>query len=338
MLAEVGVAGREDEVRHVAELVGEVRRGDVASASTVTSSEKGSPARNWTRSAPSAPTSRASLIRASRLPHSRQAGAALGRVVLVGELRVVLRDRLARRPVEGDLALPQEDRPLAEPLHRGGVVGDEEDRPAALLELEDLAEALALERLVADGEHLVQQQHVRLEVRGDREAEAHLHPRGVGAHRQVDELLQLGEGDDLVQVLADRRLLQPEDRPVQEDVLAPGELGLEAGAELEQRGDAAADGGAPAGRAEDPGDDPQERRLAGAVAPDEPDRLARLDREGDVLQRLHLACGDAAARDDELLQRPRRLRIDEEAARDALELETAWLHTSDGTTVRVSGP
>ena len=43
------------------------------------------------------------------------------------------------------------------------------------------------------------------------------------------------------------------------------------------------------GRLEDAGDQPQQRRLAGAVAPDEPDRLARLDREGDVAQRPDLA-------------------------------------------------
>ena len=75
---------------------------------------------------------------------------------------------------------------------------DEDDRPAALLELEDLAEALALELLVADREHLVEQQHVGLEVRRDREAEPHVHPRRVRADREVDEPLELGEGDDLV--------------------------------------------------------------------------------------------------------------------------------------------
>ena len=86
---------------------------------------------------------------------------------------------------------------------------DEDDRAAALLELEDLAEALALERLVADGEHLVEQQHVGLDVRRDREAEPHVHPRRVRPHRQVDELLEPGERDDLVQLLADGRAASP---------------------------------------------------------------------------------------------------------------------------------
>ena len=150
---------------------------------------------------------------------------------------MVLDDRLVRRAVEGDAALAQEHRALAETLDRGRVVRDEHDRAAAALELEDLAEALALEGLVADGEHLVEQQDVRFEMRRDREAEAHVHPRRVRAHRQVDELLELRERDDLVELLADVRALEPVDRAVQEDVLAPGEVGMEAGAELEQRAD-----------------------------------------------------------------------------------------------------
>ena len=68
-----------------------------------------------------------------------------------------------------------------------------------------------------------------------------------------------------------------EDRAVQEDVLAAGQLGVEAGADLEQRPDAAAQhrparsvGGG------DPREDLQQRALAGAVAADDADHLALL--------------------------------------------------------------
>ena len=138
------------------------------------------------------------------------------------------------RAVELQLALPQQHRPLAEPFDLSRVVRDEDDRAAPLLELEHLAEALPLERLVADREHLVEQKHVRVEVGRDREAEAHVHPRGVRAHGPVDRLLELRESDDLVEALADLRALQPVDRPVQEHVLAAREVGVEACTELEQ--------------------------------------------------------------------------------------------------------
>ena len=55
----------------------------------------------------------------------------------------------------------------------------------------------------------------------------------------------------------------------------------------------------PVGRLDDPGDQPEQRRLAGAVAADEPDRLARLDRERDVAgapRRPAPRCGRARRR------------------------------------------
>ena len=131
----------------------------------------------------------------------------------------------------------EEHRALAQPLDGRGVVGDEDDRAALLLEAEDAAEALPLERLVADGEHLVEEEDVRVEEGGDREAEPHRHPRRVRAHRTIDRVLELGEGDDLVEALADVRAAKALDRAVQEDVLAAGEVEVEAGAELEERAD-----------------------------------------------------------------------------------------------------
>ena len=102
-------------------------------------------------------------------------------------------DRVARRPVEDEPPVVEDDGAVADLAHGGGVVGDEHDRAPLGLELPDPAQALGLEQLVADGEHLVDEQHVGIEVDGDGEAEAHVHPRRVVLDRLVDELLQLGE-------------------------------------------------------------------------------------------------------------------------------------------------
>ena len=265
------------------------------------------------------------------MPHSRRPAARSAGIGLGGENPAVAHDRLVRRAVELELPLPQQHRALAEPLDLGRVVRDEDDRAAPLLELEHLAEALPLERLVADREHLVEQEHVRVEVRRDREAEPHVHPRGVRTHGPVDRLLELGERDDLVEALADLRALEPVDRAVQEDVLATGEVGVEAGAELEQRADPSADGDAALGRLDDPGDQPQQGRLAGAVAADEADRLARLDAERDVLEREHIACLGSPAEHEQLLQASRLVRPDAEATRDPLDADLPRLHPRDGT-------
>ena len=56
---------------------------------------------------------------------------------------------------------------------------------------------------VADGQHLVDQQHVGLHVDGHREPEPDVHARRVELDLVVDEVLELGEGDDVVVALLD---------------------------------------------------------------------------------------------------------------------------------------
>ena len=53
---------------------------------------------------------------------------------------------------------------VADLAHEVGGVGDEQDRAALALEPLDALEALALERLVADRQHLVDEQDLGLDV------------------------------------------------------------------------------------------------------------------------------------------------------------------------------
>ena len=78
-------------------------------------------------------------------------------------------------------------------------------------------------------------------MRRDGEREPHVHPARVALDRGVDELLDAGELDDVVEALLDLLALHAEDRAVEIDVLAPGELLVEARADLEQAADATAD-------------------------------------------------------------------------------------------------
>ena len=67
-----------------------------------------------------------------------------------------------------------------------------------------------------------------------------------------------------------RARVEPLQGTVELDVLAAREVGMEARTELEERPDASAGRYLPRGRADDPCDQTKERRLAGAVASDEP--------------------------------------------------------------------
>ena len=138
-------------------------------------------------------------------------------------------------------------------------------RPPGVAQLLHPPEAAALELGVADGEHLVDEQDLRLELCGDREGEANGHPARVPLDRRVDEALDAGELHDLGELPGDLATLHAEHRAVQVDVLAPGQLRMEAGADLEQAAHAPADLRPPLGRGRDPRQDLQQRRLAGAV-------------------------------------------------------------------------
>jgi hypothetical protein len=77
---------------------------------------------------------------------------------------------------------------------------------------------------------------------------------------------------------------------------------VEPGADLDQRAHAPADLQFPGRRREDPGEELQKRRLAGAVRPDDPERLARMHVEVDVAQRPDLARAGALAPQQRLLE------------------------------------
>ena len=91
--------------------------------------------------------------------------------------------------------------------------------------------------------------------------------------------------DDLVELPVDLGPLHAEDGAIQVDVLPPGQLGMEAGADFQQRPDPPVDLGFAAGRLGDPGEDLQQRALAGAVAADDAENLALAHFKTDVPQR-----------------------------------------------------
>ena len=73
---------------------------------------------------------------------------------------------------------------------------------------------------------------------------------------------------------ADLGAAHAEDGAVEEDVLAPGQLRVEAGPDLEQRADPAGHLGPAGARLGDPREQFQQRALAGAVVADQADRFA----------------------------------------------------------------
>ena len=183
-------------------------------------------------------------------------------------------------------------RAFAQAGDRLQVVRDEEDRDPLFLELQHPLDAALLKPHVADAEHLVDQEDVGLEVRGDREPETRVHPRRVALHRRVDELRQAGELDDLVELPRDLAALHVQDGALEINVLAAGQVGMESGRDLDERADAPMNLAAPARRRDDPVQQLQRGRFAGAIRSDDPQRFAPLHLERHVADGPELLFGE----------------------------------------------
>ena len=193
----------------------------------------------------------------------------------------------------------------AELLDLLNVVRDEQHRGAAAHELHHAALALFLELRVAHGEDLVHNQDLRLHHGGNGERQPRQHAGGIVADRDVNEVPQLGEVQDLLKLGVEERLCIAENRAVEVDILPAAQVHIETGAEFQHGHDIAAAFHRALRGLHDAGDDLQERALARAVAPDEADRLALLHLKRDVLQRGECAVLQLAAqrRGDKLLER-----------------------------------
>src|SRR5208337_257606 len=109
------------------------------------------------------------------------------------------------------------------------------------------------------------------------ECQPHVHAAAVALDRSVEKLLDPREIDDLVELLLDLTPRHTEDAAVEKDVLAAGELGMEPGADFQQAGNTAMDVDLAGRRPGDPREDLQQCALAGSVAADDADHLARTD-------------------------------------------------------------
>src|SRR5690606_714547 len=213
-------------------------------------------------------------------------------VILVDLVRRGLRavvgvERLLDGAVDHEAASVEIDAALAEARQLGLAVGHQHERAPLGEQVVDHLVALLLELAVAHRERLVDQQDRVGQPRDQRERQPDPHPGGVVADRGVDRVdhLLAGEGDDLVELVADLLLAQPVQRGDEVDVLPPREVAGEPGRQLDQGRHLAADHHLALVGLEHTGHEPQQGALARAVAADDAHRLPGVDPEGHVAQR-----------------------------------------------------
>jgi hypothetical protein len=185
-------------------------------------------------------------------------------------------------------AVVEEHGAVAEALDGGHVVGHEHEGFAGVAFLVEDVHTFLGEGGVADGEHFVDQHDVGVCLDHDGEGEPDQHPGGVVLELELDELVEAGEVEHGVEALLCFAAAEAHHDAVQRDVLAGGELGVEADAELDEGGEPAGHADPAAVGAVDAGQDLQQRRLARPVAAHDPEELAPPHLERNPPQRPQL--------------------------------------------------
>ena len=119
------------------------------------------------------------------------------------------------------LTLRHQDRAVTQSLHQAKIVGDEENRDLAFLQLFQLLQAPIREDRVPHCQRFIHNQNVGFHVNGRRKCQPHIHTGRIFLDRTVDKISDIGE-------LPDRRIYplgvlarKTHDFAVQKHILAP---------------------------------------------------------------------------------------------------------------------
>src|SRR5205823_908222 len=113
----------------------------------------------------------------------------------------------------------QQERAIAELQDPAQVVRHEQHSAPCATDALHPAERTTLEIRVADGQHLVDDQDLGLEMSCYGEREPYVHAARVALYRGVDELPDTGKLDDRIEVPTDFLAVHAENRAVEVDVL-----------------------------------------------------------------------------------------------------------------------
>ena len=164
------------------------------------------------------------------------------------------------------------------------AVRNEKKRGALLAVAADSPEALVLEVGVANRQGFVDNQDIGADRGGDREGHSNLHAARISSNRLIEIFPDLCKRLDIRQQRTHGVGLDAHQAACVRGVFAPGELGIEADAELEDGRDATPDLELPLGCAQGPCNQFEQGALPGTVRPDDADRLTGRNSERNMAQ------------------------------------------------------
>src|SRR5271166_1548487 len=176
-------------------------------------------------------------------------------------------------------------RSVAQPANLIQLVADQNHRTPGPRNIPHLAQTLLLKLEIAHCQHLVHQQNLRLQMRGDCKCQPYIHAAGIMFYRGINKFFQLRETHNFVEFADDLLLAHSQNRAAQKGVLPASEFGMKTGANFQEAANAAVNFRPALGRPGDTGKDLQQGGLAGPVAPDQAQNFALAYVKRNVFQR-----------------------------------------------------
>ena len=145
---------------------------------------------------------------------------------------------LLRRTLAQLLSLFQQDHAVAVFCNARHIVTYEQDRLTLLLKFFEFVIAFRLEEHIADRKCFVHDQDFRLDIDSQRKGQTHEHTGGIGLHRLMYKVPDIGKSQDIVQLGIDLFFGKTDHRAVQIDILQPRIFGIKSGSQFQQGGNA----------------------------------------------------------------------------------------------------
>src|SRR5437773_7906269 len=161
----------------------------------------------------------------------------------------------------------------------------EQNGAAAVDDFVHLRKAFLLKLRVAHGQHFIDNEDLRIQVRGHRKCQSHIHATRVMFDGRFEKFLRSREINNLVKLRVDLAPAHAQDCSVQINILTASKIRMKAGANVEQASYFAVQFGAAGGGFDNAREYLKQRRFSGAVGPDDAHYLSRVDLEVDVLER-----------------------------------------------------
>src|SRR5262249_18084588 len=127
-----------------------------------------------------------------------------------------------------------------------------------------LPKAFLLEFGVSYRQYLIDDENIRFQMGSDGKGEPHVHSRAVMLNRRVEKPLDLGEGDDRIELARNLLPAHAQNRSIEEYVFPPGQLRMKSYSDLKQARHSPSKLDAAARWLRDPAKKLQQCRLAGA--------------------------------------------------------------------------